>query len=141
MSSTVSADGLWQWDGHRWKRVAPGWSSEQVDILNENNSKFYQDIDIPLNPEEIELTEVDLSDDTPLLEQIDGIIEAGGAVETGVAGGFTSAATAASTPGVTAIATGIVGTLATVGTGILGGVLSTGSSDDTSTDDSTPDRS
>nr|QOD39455.1 ORF1 [uncultured densovirus]QUS52540.1 VP2 [Mute swan feces associated ambidensovirus 4] len=139
MSFPVSPDGRWQWNGRHWKTVTPSWDSEQVSILNENNSSFFEDI--PANPEEIEFSHFVGQEDTPLLEQIDGIIDAGGAIETGVAGGFTSSATAAAAPGITAIGTGIVGTVATVGTGILTGLLSGGGgSDDSSTEESTPDR-
>nr|QOD39600.1 VP [uncultured densovirus] len=120
MSHVVSADGHWQWNGHRWKRVvdefgnASQWNSEEIEWLNENQPIYERNQ--PLDPEQIELDEIELNtaEDTPLLESGVGLAETGGV----------SAVGAAAAPSTASVATAAVIAGATIIGGVTTGILS-----------------
>lgn len=112
MSHFVSADGRWQWNGHRWKRVEPEWGPDQVEYINESYQGLHETPGP--DPEEIELDEIELntaddiwSEAAPLLPDSIGLAEAGGTLGTA----------AAATPGVGTVLAGTVGTALIVGGG------------------------
>ena len=119
MSHIVTEDGTWQWSAgsRRWKKVTPAWDSEEVHFINEN----WEGLDeVPLDPEQIELDEIELnsSDTAPLLEETSfsatpALAEAGGTLGIGTA----------SAPGLGAVATGAGIAAGTVLAGTVAGVF------------------